>query len=237
MNNYGQRPAKDNSNKRVINLVIGGIIFIIVIGVMFNSCGKSNNNYNSSSTISLSSNSPSSGVNNEGEQNTEATLPWDYRIVEGTVGDLIGSDMTVLPDNELLPNDDNYATNDKVWTLQYMEAKMSTNAEGRNEVTLTAWNPIKSFKSKAAADKDIEELKLQITTEVELVGVYKTELEGQTRQFAVLTLPSGNQIKQPIDPERYETLKPLKTVKVIIEEVHDYSNYDMAYAKFRGWAS
>ncbi|MFX3635397.1 MAG: signal peptide protein [Candidatus Pristimantibacillus sp.] len=227
MNNYGHRPRQDNSSSRVISLIIGGIIFIVLIGVMLNSCGDS-------SATSWTSTS-SSSVNTT--QDNVTTLPWDYRIVEGTVGDLIGSDMTVLPDNELLPNDDNYATNDKVWTLQFMEANMITNVEGRNDVTLSAWKPIKSFKTKAAADKDIELLKLQITTEVDLVGVYKTEHEGQTRQFAVLTLPSGNQIKQPIDVERYELLKPLKTVKVIVEEVHDYADYDMAYAKFRGWAN
>lgn len=234
MNNYGHRPTQDNSSSRVISLIIGGIIFIVLIGVMLNSCGKSNSSWDSSATTWSTS---SSSANHTGNQNSATTLPWDYRIVEGTVGDLIGSDMTVLPDNELLPNDDNYATNDKVWTLQFMEANMVTNAEGRNDVTLTAWKPIKSFKSKEAADKDIEQLKLQVTTEVDLVGVYKTEHEGQTRQFAVLTLPSGNQIKQPIDLERYELLKPLKTVKVIVEEVHDYSDYDMAYAKFRGWAT
>ena len=38
---------------------------------------------------------------------TSARVPWDYRIIEGTVGDLIGGDMTVLPDNESPPNDNN----------------------------------------------------------------------------------------------------------------------------------
>lgn len=30
-------------------------------------------------------------------------VPWDYRVVEGKVGDLVGSDMTILPDNEPAP--------------------------------------------------------------------------------------------------------------------------------------
>ena len=69
-----------------------------------------------------------------------------------------------------------------------------------------------------------------------LVGVYKTEYQGKTRNFAVLTLPSGNQIKQPIDEDRYKTLKSLKKVPINVEEIHDYVDYDLAYAKFRGWA-
>src|SRR4051812_32959125 len=55
-----------------------------------------------------------------------ARVPWDYKIIKGTVGDLIGGDMTVLPDNQLLPNDGNYATGQSVWTLQYMYAEMTT---------------------------------------------------------------------------------------------------------------
>lgn len=74
-----------------------------------------------------------------------ARVPWDYRVVESTVGDLIGSDMTVLPDNELLPNDGNYATGDKIWTLQFMDAELITDADQKNEVRLSSWSTIKSY--------------------------------------------------------------------------------------------
>ncbi|UVI30048.1 hypothetical protein [Paenibacillus spongiae] len=224
-----RRPQGGNDGSRLLPLLFGGIFFIIIIGIFSNS--------------SLFSGSESSPVMDSADYMTTAVaedttaLPWDYRVVEGTVGDLIGSDMTVLPDNDLLPNDNNYATGDKVWTLQYMAAHMITNSNGRNDVTLTGWKPIKSFKSEAAAKADLDKLKIQLNSEVDLVGVYKTELDGKQRQFAVLTLPSGNQIKQPIDEQRYESLKDAKKVNVILEEVHDFANYDMAYAKFRGWAS
>jgi len=162
-------------------------------------------------------------------------IPWDYRIVEGTVGDLIGSDMTILPDNALLPNDGNYATGDKIWTLQYMTADMRTNENGNSEIQLSSWTAIKSYKNQAQANADLANLKVSLETSVPLVGVYKTEYQGKTRNFAVLTLPSGNQIKQPIDDERYNKLKSAQKVMIKVEEVHDYSDYDMAYAKFRGW--
>ncbi|MUT68703.1 hypothetical protein [Paenibacillus sp. NEAU-GSW1] len=165
------------------------------------------------------------------------SLPWDYRIVEASVGDLIGSDMTIVPDNELLPNDENYATGDKVWTLQYMEAIMGTTSKGSNSVTLTEWKTIKSFKNKKDADADLAELKVNVTTEVDLVGAYRTDYKGNTRYFGIITLPSGHDIKQPIDAKRYKSFKSAKTVKVKLEEVHDYTNYEKAFAKFRGWAS
>jgi hypothetical protein len=49
-------------------------------------------------------------------------------------------------------------------------------------------------------------------------------------------MPTGNQVKQPIDEERYNILKNEKKAKVVLEVVHDYLNYDAAMAKFRGWA-
>lgn len=79
---------------------------------------------------------------------TSARVPWDYRIIEGTVGDLIGGDMTVLPDNEPPPNDNNYATGDKIWTLQFMDAELTTDANQRNDIRLSSWQTIKSFKDK-----------------------------------------------------------------------------------------
>jgi hypothetical protein len=164
-------------------------------------------------------------------------VPWDYRIVEGKVADLIGSDMTVSPDNELLPNDGNYATGDSIWTLQYMDAELTVNSDNHNEIHLSSWNTIKSYKDEKSANKDLSNLKVSLQTEVDLVGVYKSENQGKTRNFAVVTLPSGNRIKQPIDDNRYAALKEQKKVKVILEEVHDFSNYDSAYAKFRGWAN
>ncbi|MCU6710609.1 signal peptide protein [Paenibacillus sp. J5C_2022] len=169
--------------------------------------------------------------------NEAVRVPWDYRIMEGTVGDLIGSDMTLLPNNELMPNDGNYATGDKVWILQFMDAELVTGADNRNEIRLSAWRSLKSFKDETAAKGDLEQLKVAVTTQVDLVGVYKTEYKGETRNFAVVELPSGNQIKQPIDDARYTDFEKKKTVDVHLEEVHDFADYDLAYAKFRGWAN
>ncbi|REE54740.1 hypothetical protein A8990_1779 [Paenibacillus taihuensis] len=164
------------------------------------------------------------------------SIPWDYRIVQGKVGDLVGSDMVILPDNTLLSNDGNYATGDDVWTLQYMTAAMTVSDSGSNQIKLSSWNAIKSYKTEASAKDDLAKLKVSLQTEVPLVGVYKTSYQGKSRDFAVITLPSGNQLKQPIDDKRYEKLKSLKNVMVNVEEVHDYLDYDLAYAKFRGWA-
>lgn len=164
-------------------------------------------------------------------------VPWDYKIVEGTVGDLIGSDMTILPDNTLMPNDNNYATGDKVWALQFMDAEISTDAQKRNEIRLSAWRVIKTYKDEKSAVADMNNLKLLLTTEVDLVGVYKTEFKGETRNFAVVELPTGNRMKQPIDEKRYGEFSKQKTVNVYLEEVHDFADYDLAYAKFRGWAN
>ncbi len=164
-------------------------------------------------------------------------VPWDYRVVESTVGDLIGSDMTVLPDNELLPNDGNYATGDTIWTLQYMDAEMITSADQKNEVRLSEWTTLKSYPDQNTAAEDLKNLKVSITTDVDLVGVYKTKYQEKTRNFAVLELPSGNRIKQPIDDARYTALEKAKTASVVLEEVHDFADYDSAYAKFRGWAN
>ncbi|SEU11357.1 hypothetical protein [Paenibacillus sp. NFR01] len=163
-------------------------------------------------------------------------VPWDYRVVESTVGDLIGSDMTVLPDNEMLPNDNNYATGDKIWTLQFMDAELTTDADQKNEIRLSSWTTIKSYPDQKAAADDLAQLKVSITTDVDLVGVYKTSYQGKTRNFAVLELPSGNRIKQPVDDKRYTALEKQKQASVVLEEVHDFADYDLAYAKFRGWA-
>jgi hypothetical protein len=168
---------------------------------------------------------------------TVSRVPWDYKVVESTVGDLIGSDMTVLPDNELLPNDGNYATGDKIWTLQFMDAELITDADKRNEIKLSSWITIKSYKDQKTATEDLTNLKVSITTDVDLVGVYKTKLKDKTRNFAVIELPSGNRIKQPIDDKRYTALEKEKTASVVLEEVHDFADYDSAYAKFRGWAN
>ncbi len=164
-------------------------------------------------------------------------VPWDYRVVEGTVGDLIGSDMTVLPDNEMLPNDGNYATGDKIWTLQFMDAELVTDADQKNDIRLSSWTTIKSYADQKTAAEDLTRLKVSITTDVDLVGVYKTEYKNKTRNFAVVELPSGNRIKQPIDDKRYKALEKQKKASVVLEEVHDFADYDSAYAKFRGWAN
>ena len=222
----GSNSKADHTASRLIQFVIIGIIVLVFIGIASGGCSNQNDDWDSSVSSSYSEDSSS---------NTN-TVPWDYRIVEGTVGDLIGSDMTVLPDNELIPNDDNYGTGDQVWTLQAMEADMNTNSQDRADVTLTAWESLKTFKSKQAAQEDLDKLKIQLKTEVDLVGVYKTEYQGKMRQFAVITLPSGQNVKQPIDADRYQSFKSLKKVNIILEEVHDFSNYDLTYAKFRGWA-
>ena len=206
------------------------VLIVLIAGAIAGGCS------NVPDTVRLDNGAPSSS----GSAATQApvnTVPWDYRIQEGTVGDLIGGDMTILPDNQLLPNDDNYATGDKIWTLQYMSAQIAEGPDGRSDVTLSTWTPIKSYKTKEAANRDLANLKISLKTEVELVGVYKTEYNGQTRQFAVLTLPSGQQVKQPVDEKRYASLKSAKRAAVLLEEVHDYQNYDMAFAKFRGWAA
>ncbi|WP_375541269.1 signal peptide protein [Paenibacillus sp. L3-i20] len=163
-------------------------------------------------------------------------VPWDYKIVEGSVGDLIDSDMMVLPEYQLMTNDGNYATGDKVWLLQFMDAEMATDNNQRNKVRLSSWSTIKTYKTQDAATKDMNNLKIAVTTDVDLVGVYKTEFKGETRNFAVVELPSGNRVKQPIDDKRYKEIEKKKTVSVQLEEIHDYADYDLAYAKFRGWA-
>ncbi|RIX49388.1 signal peptide protein [Paenibacillus nanensis] len=188
--------------------------------------------------VGCSSNTQSVFHTSSVEADTGAvTVPWDYRIVESEVGDIIGSDMTLLPDNTLLPNDNNYATGDKVWVLQFMDAEMVTDAQQRNEIRLSAWRALKTYKTEAAAQEDIQKLKLELTTELDLIGVYKTEFKGETRNFAVVELPSGNRIKQPIDDAKYDELSKVKTVDVQLEEIHDFADYDLAYAKFRGWAN
>ncbi|MFS1511225.1 signal peptide protein [Chengkuizengella sp. SCS-71B] len=214
-------------NRVLLFIIFGLILFGVLsfIGNLFD---------NGSQVFETNPVSSSSGTISEPETNTN-TLPWDYRVEEGTVGDLIGGDMTVLPDNLLLPNDENYATGDKIWTLQFMNAQMDVLANGSNEVHLSSWKGIKSYKSLEEAEKDLQELKIQIKTEVDLVGVYKTEFEGQFRHFAILTLPTGHDIKQPIDEARYNRLKEKKTAEVYLEEIHSYTNYDLAMAKFRGW--
>lgn len=186
----------------------------------------------SSNTQSVLSTSASSSTVSDVSQ-----VPWDYKIIEGTVGDLIGSDMTILPDNTLMPNDNNYATGDKIWSLQFMDAEISTDSQKRNEIRLSAWRVIKTYKDEKSALADLDNLKLLLTTEVDLVGVYKTEFKGEERNFAVVELPTGNRMKQPIDDKRYEEFSKKKTVNVYLEEVHDFADYDLAYAKFRGWAN
>ncbi|WP_227013516.1 hypothetical protein [Paenibacillus psychroresistens] len=203
--------------------------FLIAIGIMvviglIGGCAES------SKALSTKNNTKTNSASTPGN-----FVPWDYRVEEKTVGDLIGVDMTLLPDNQLLANDENYATGDKVWTMSYMNAEMKTDSAGRADVVLSTWTPIKSYKTKAAADADLENLKVLVDTSVDLVGVYKTESSGKFREFAVITLPSGNEMKQPISEERYIKFKDKKTVKVTLETVHDYENYDETMAKFRGW--
>lgn len=167
---------------------------------------------------------------------TPGEVPWDYQVQQVKVGDLIDGDMVLLPNNDRISNDQNFATGDTIWVLSYMQATMKADSQGKNDVTLSQWKPIKSFKTKEEADKDLAELKVEIKTDVKLVGVYKTELDSKFRFFAVVELPTGQKVKQPIPEARYQTFKDKKEVGVVLEEVHDYSDFDQSMAKFRGWA-
>ncbi|MFE9276291.1 signal peptide protein [Paenibacillus glucanolyticus] len=217
----GMQPSGAPLRKRKPSVVLAVLILSIMV-LALSACGS-----NESSVFH-------SGSSEEVSSSTR--VPWDYRIVEGTVGDLIGGDMTVLPDNELLPNDNNYATGDKIWTLEFMDAELATDANQRNDIRLSSWQTIKSFKDKKSAQADLTNLKVTVKTDVKLIGVYKTTYKKETRYFAVVELPTGNRIKQPIDEKRFTAMEKKKTVDVVLEEVHDFADYDLAYAKFRGWA-
>lgn len=229
MSGYYQPPhrqRRSNGPRLLMAIVIGIIVVAVISGI---AQAVSNNKV---SVLSRSGSKSASAVADAGS----ATVPWDYKIEEGRVVDLIGADMTISPNNQLLPNDSNYATGDKVWVLSYMTAEIKTGEDGQNAVTLSSWSPLKSFHSAEAAQQDLAGLKVELKADVDLVGVYKTEFEGKHRQFAVMTLPTGHSIKQPITEERYQDLKSKKQVKVILEEVHDFGDYDLAMSKFRGWA-
>ncbi|MBG9733375.1 MULTISPECIES: hypothetical protein [Paenibacillus] len=209
--------AQQRRQRKINNLLALGIFACIIIFIVYViKLGAEENDYST-------------------ELDT-ATVPWDYKIESAKVGDIIGGDMTILPDNELLPNDNHYATGDQIWTLKYMTANMLPVNEKGNDVKLSSWEAIKSYSSKQAAERDLKELKQNLKAEVDLVGVYKTEYQGKFRQFAVITLPSGHTVKQPIDDVRYKKFKDKKKVNVLLEEVHDFVDYDLAMAKFRGWA-
>ncbi|MCC3376170.1 hypothetical protein [Cohnella sp. REN36] len=227
--NQGQpRRQGPSSSSRIVPILVVGILCIVVLGIFVNACAKREG---------FSALSWASKLTGKSAGDADETVPWDYQLTEATVGDLIGGDMTLLPGNELMPNDDNYGTGDKIWVLSYMGAVLKAGADNRADITLTSWKPIKSYKTKTAGEADLAELKLDLKTEVDLIGVYKTTYQGTAREFAILQLPSGQIVKQPIDEDRYAKLKPLKKVGVVLEEVHDYSHYDLAYAKFRGWAA
>ncbi|TCM99322.1 hypothetical protein EV294_102618 [Paenibacillus sp. BK033] len=198
--------------------------------------GSCTNNPDYVYSTSSFTNSQNTAVASSAPVNPVRNVPWDYRVVEEEVGDLVGSDMTIIPDNTLLPNDNNYATGDKVWILQYMDAMLTTDDDRRSQIKLSSWDTLKSFKDEKSALADLASLKESIQTEVDLIGVYKTENAGKTREFAVITLPSGNVVKQPISDEKYAALKTKSKVKVNIEQVHLYDDYDQVYSKFRGWA-
>ncbi|NEW07806.1 signal peptide protein [Paenibacillus sp. SYP-B3998] len=212
-------------------LMAAGLIVVIVIIAMISSA------FNKKPSVMNAKSAVSSGTGVGGSTNSGSNeVPWDYQVKEAKVGDLLDGDMVLLPNNERISNDQNFATGDQVWVLSYMNASMKADNQGKNDVTLSQWKSIKTFKTKEEADKDIAELKTEIKTEVDLIGVYKTELNGKFRYFAVADLPTGQKVKQPIAEDRYKSFKDKKQVQVILEEVHDYSNYDLTMAKFRGWA-
>lgn len=225
--NHRRNPRNTAQSAAKRNKRIGMFIFwVIIIGVIV-----------AVSAEILGSSGEANTDSGAGPASTESEVPWDYRIEQAKVGDLIGGDVTISPDNQLMPNDNNYATGDNIWVLSYMSADMKTNSDGKNEVTLSSWKPIKTFKDEAAAKEDMDKLKIELQTEVDLVGVYKTEYKGQNRFFAVLTMPSGHDIKQPIPEERYNAMKNKEKVKIVMEELHDFSDYDVAMSKFRGWVN
>lgn len=234
--NRRREEKRESPAGRIVPFIIFGAAVVFLFAFAANSCSN-RLGPSGGSTVSWSSSGGRAPETNNKPQDASASVPWDYRLVEATVGDLVGGDMTLLPGEQLLPNDDNYGTGDKIWALEYMEAFMRTTEQNRTNVTLTAWKPIKSYRTKQAAEEDLAKLKLRLKTEIDLVGVYKTAYQGKTREFAVLELPSGQTVKQPIDEKRYAQLKTQKKVNVILEEVHDYNDYDTVYAKFRGWAS
>ncbi|WP_244163287.1 hypothetical protein [Paenibacillus pectinilyticus] len=211
---------------RFILLAVGMIGVILIVWLISMAFNKKPAVLSSSA----SGNSATVSTNLTGE------VPWDYQVQQVKVGDLIDGDMVLLPGNERISNDQNFATGDTIWVLDYMQATMKADSQGKNDVTLSQWKPIKSYKTKEDADKDIAELKAEIKTDVKLIGVYKTELDGSFRYFAVAELPTGQKVKQPISEERYTNFKSKKEVEVVLEEVHDYTDYDQSMAKFRGWA-
>lgn len=228
MSRYFEYPPKRRSSgTRILMIIVIGIAVMAIIGGIANAVSDEK-----PAVLSKSNSKPAASAKAGGS----ATVPWDYKIEEGKVGDLIGADMTISPNNQLLPNDDNYATGDQIWVLSYMTAEMKTKDDGQNDVTLSSWAPLKTFRTKDAAEQDLAGLKLELKADVDLVGVYKTEYQGKSRQFAVVTLPTGNSIKQPISEDRYNSFKDKKQVKVTLEEVHDFGDYDLAMSKFRGWA-
>jgi hypothetical protein len=231
----------NRNSQRIVSVVLIGVMIIIVIAVVAGSLGSKDK----SKLVTSPSNTTRSGIASSAAKPSDTTkpgepsriVPWDYKVEQKKVGDLIGADMTLLPENELMPNDDSYATGDNIWVLSTMNAVMTTQDSGKNDVTLTAWKPIKTFKKQDEAQADLGNLKESVQTDADLVGVYKTELDGKFREFAVVKLPSGQTVKQPIDEARYNDFKSKKQVKVTLEVVHDFNDYDQAFPKFRGWAS
>lgn len=222
-------------------LVVGLIGFIVIIWMFSMAFDKkpsvlSKTTSGNAATTYTSNGNGGSGKVETMSSNVSGDVPWDYQVQQVKVGDLIDGDMVLLPNNDRISNDQNFATGDTIWVLSYMQATMKADSQGKNDVTLSQWKPIKSFKTKEEADKDLAELKVEIKTDVKLVGVYKTELDSKFRYFAVAELPTGQKVKQPIPEDRYKTFKDKKEVSVVLEEVHDYTDFDQSMAKFRGWA-
>lgn len=205
-------------------LIAAAVIVVIIIGGLIGTM------------IDKKPNVLQTTASNAGTSSGHPVVPWDYQVSEAKAGDLIGDEMVILPSNQLITNDQNYATGDQIYVLNFMSAEMSTDAAGGNQVNLSAWKPIKTFKTKEDAAKDMAELKNELKTELDLVGVYKTELQGKFRYFAVVNMPTGQAVKQPIPEVRYNSFKNKKKVQAVVEEVHDFSDFDLTMAKFRGWA-
>ena len=113
-----------------------------------------------------------------------------------------------------------------------MDAELTTDANQRNDIRLSSWQTIKSLRTKTA-ESDLTNLKVTVKTDVKLVGVYKTTY----KRHQAFCCRSGRAIgSSVIDEKRYAAMEKKDRVDVVLEEVHDFADYDLAYAKFRGWA-
>ena len=80
-------------------------------------------------------------------------VPWDYQVQQVKVGDLIDGDMVLLPNNDRISNDQNFATGDSILVLSYMQATMKVDDQGKNDVTFRNGSRSKLLKPKKKQTK------------------------------------------------------------------------------------